>query len=116
MIWSRVFVLAILLRNFLTILGINIFLAGFIPTENLRFRDVSLTFKVTDNVDREDVKRHRRFEYPNMTKTMGGFKLEIVKGAFTDSEIIVLLGMLKEEKKVSQIVGNKFLLLSHIIF
>jgi len=27
-----------------------------------------------------------------MTKTMGGFKLEIVKGAFTDSEIIVLLG------------------------
>lgn len=27
--------------------GINIFLAGFIPTENLRFRDVSLTFKVT---------------------------------------------------------------------
>jgi len=72
--------------------GINIFLAGFIPTENLRFRDVSLTFKVTDNVDREDVKRHRRFEYPNMCKTMGGFKLEIKKGAFTDSEIIVLLG------------------------
>jgi len=72
--------------------GINIFLAGFIPTENLRFRDVSLNFKVTDNVDREDVKRHRRFEYPNMTKTLGGFKLEIVKGAFTDSEIIVLLG------------------------
>lgn len=26
--------------------GINIFLAGFIPTENLRFRDESLTFKV----------------------------------------------------------------------
>jgi ATP-binding cassette subfamily E protein 1 len=26
--------------------GINIFLAGFIPTENLRFRDFSLTFKV----------------------------------------------------------------------
>lgn len=26
--------------------GINVFLAGFIPTENLRFRDESLTFKV----------------------------------------------------------------------
>lgn len=26
--------------------GINIFLAGFVPTENLRFRDESLTFKV----------------------------------------------------------------------
>lgn len=26
--------------------GINVFLAGCIPTENLRFRDESLTFKV----------------------------------------------------------------------
>lgn len=26
--------------------GINVFLAGFIPTENMRFRDHSLTFKV----------------------------------------------------------------------
>lgn len=26
--------------------GINIFLSGFVPTENLRFRDESLTFKV----------------------------------------------------------------------
>jgi ATP-binding cassette subfamily E protein 1 len=27
--------------------GINVFLAGFIPTENLRFRDESLTFRVS---------------------------------------------------------------------
>jgi translation initiation factor RLI1 len=27
--------------------GINIFLAGFVPTENLRFRDEALTFKVS---------------------------------------------------------------------
>jgi ATP-binding cassette, sub-family E, member 1 len=26
--------------------GINIFLAGFIPTENMRFRDYELNFKV----------------------------------------------------------------------
>ena len=26
--------------------GINVFLAGFIPTENLRFRPIELTFKV----------------------------------------------------------------------
>ena len=26
--------------------GINVFLAGFIPTENMRFREISLTFKV----------------------------------------------------------------------
>lgn len=29
--------------------GINIFLAGFIPTENLRFRDDALSFKVRDS-------------------------------------------------------------------
>ena len=28
--------------------GINIFLDGFVPTENLRFRDESLVFKVSD--------------------------------------------------------------------
>lgn len=29
--------------------GINIFLAGFVPTENLRFRDEELNFKLTTN-------------------------------------------------------------------
>ena len=28
--------------------GINVFLAGFIPTENMRFRDEELTFKVVE--------------------------------------------------------------------
>jgi len=28
--------------------GINIFLAGFVPTENLRFRDEALVFKVSE--------------------------------------------------------------------
>lgn len=28
--------------------GINVFLAGFIPSENMRFRDVELTFKVSE--------------------------------------------------------------------
>jgi ATP-binding cassette subfamily E protein 1 len=33
--------------------GINIFLAGFIPSENLRFRDSALSFKVANVVDDE---------------------------------------------------------------
>ncbi len=33
--------------------GINVFLEGFIPTENMRFRDEELTFKVQDAVDEE---------------------------------------------------------------
>ena len=72
--------------------GINIFLDGFVPTENLRFRKEELTFKITDNVEREDVKRHNYYKYPNMTKTLKDFTLTVEGGSFTDSEIIVLLG------------------------
>eukprot|EP01112_Ceratiomyxa_fruticulosa_P010479 TRINITY_DN2778_c0_g2_i1.p1 TRINITY_DN2778_c0_g2~~TRINITY_DN2778_c0_g2_i1.p1 ORF type:complete len:593 (+),score=140.96 TRINITY_DN2778_c0_g2_i1:292-2070(+) len=73
--------------------GINVFLAGFIPTENLRFRDFSLSFKVSENIDTDITKsRFSPFKYPKMTKTQGTFKLSIEPGQFTDSEILVMLG------------------------
>ena len=88
--------------------GINIFLAGFIPTENLRFRDTGLSFKVqsvtensskkgsNDKVDGKDV--IGTTTYPNMTKTMvskkkkSKFVLHVQAGSFKEGEIIVLLG------------------------
>lgn len=54
--------------------GINIFLDGHIPTENLRFRDESLSFKVSEQASEEEVKRMTRSEYPKMSKTMGNFQ------------------------------------------
>ena len=54
--------------------GINIFLDGFIPTENLRFRDESLVFKVSETASEEEVKRMTRYDYPTMGKTMGNFE------------------------------------------
>eukprot|EP00698_Gefionella_okellyi_P004272 TRINITY_DN13961_c0_g1_i1.p1 TRINITY_DN13961_c0_g1~~TRINITY_DN13961_c0_g1_i1.p1 ORF type:complete len:604 (-),score=165.39 TRINITY_DN13961_c0_g1_i1:66-1877(-) len=73
--------------------GINVFLAGFIPTENLRFRETSLTFKMGETAEGEDgIKRFARYSYPEMTKTQGDFKLHVQAGEFTDSEIIVMLG------------------------
>ncbi|XP_075227958.1 ATP-binding cassette sub-family E member 1 pix [Lycorma delicatula] len=72
--------------------GINIFLDGFVPTENLRFRDESLVFKVAESATEEEVKRMNHYEYPEMSKTMGDFKLHVKQGQFTDSEILVLLG------------------------
>ncbi|GAA5986331.1 hypothetical protein JCM11641_002047 [Rhodosporidiobolus odoratus] len=72
--------------------GINIFLDGKIPTENLRFRDESLTFKIAEATDDLSVEKTRRYIYPSMTKTQGNFKLNLDGGSFTDSEIIVLLG------------------------
>jgi len=72
--------------------GINIFLDGFVPTENLRFRESSLTFKVSETAEEEEMKRMRRYKYPNMTKVLKSFALKVEEGEFTDSEIIVLLG------------------------
>lgn len=72
--------------------GINIFLDGFVPTENLRFREVSLTFKVAETALEEEIQRMCRYEYPKMTKNLGTFSLTVEKGQFTDSEIIVMLG------------------------
>jgi ATP-binding cassette, sub-family E, member 1 len=78
--------------------GINVFLAGFIPTENLRFRDEELNFRLTATLDDIAGARSHRKSYPAMTKTMTGlsggasFKLHVEEGTFTDSEIIVMLG------------------------
>ncbi|CCW71791.1 unnamed protein product [Phytomonas sp. Hart1] len=72
--------------------GINIFLDGFVPTENLRFRDESLTFNISDDVEEGIKKRHSTMEYPSMIKNLGSFSLNIHSGRFSDSEIIVLLG------------------------
>lgn len=82
--------------------GINIFLAGFVPTENLRFRDEELNFKMASNTELfENPGRTAQYSYPSMTKTMKGgselgeghtFLLHVHAGNFSDSEIIVMLG------------------------
>jgi ATP-binding cassette subfamily E protein 1 len=72
--------------------GINIFLDGHIPTENLRFREESLTFRIADTSDEFAIDRSRAFKYPSMEKNLGNFRLRIDSGEFTDSEIIVMMG------------------------
>ena len=92
--------------------GINIFLAGYVPTENVRFRDFELSFKVKgdDKDDGEDKKKKKKddeeeskdkkdqpkkkldYGYPDMTKTLGPFKLKVNAGRFLPSECLVMLG------------------------
>ena len=81
-----------LCRLYSFIKGINIFLDGFIPTENLRFREESLSFKMVETAEELFIDKTRHYSYPSMTKTLGGFKLTVEAGSFTDSEIIVMLG------------------------
>ena len=75
--------------------GINIFLEGFVPTENLRFRETSLTFN-TKNVEETDISEHNEkkkyiIEYPEMNVNIDGFHLKIEAGNYTHSQITVLL-------------------------
>lgn len=79
--------------------GINIFLDGKVPTENLRFRDESLTFRLAETAEELESEKMRRFKYPAMQKKLGKlpfnpgeFSLSIESGGFTDSEILVMLG------------------------
>jgi len=72
--------------------GINVFLDGFIPTENMRFREYSLNFKITDNTDILLSDKNSTYKYPSMTKSLGEFKLHVEEGGFTNCEIVVLLG------------------------
>ena len=82
--------------------GINVFLAGFVPTENLRFRDEALSFKVASDASSAIAEGKEsngargdggvRTRYPALRKRLGDFSLRVEAGSFSTSEIVVLLG------------------------
>lgn len=72
--------------------GINQFLEGRIQSENLRFREESLQFRIGEVGDDMTIDKSRAYSYPSMSKTLGNFHLTIETGEFTDSEIVVLMG------------------------
>ena len=79
-------------KPFNTHQGINVFLDGFIPTENLRFREESLTFKINEKYGDELQHQYTQYTYPESFIKEGEFELTVEAGNFSDSEIIVLLG------------------------
>lgn len=72
--------------------GINIFLDGYIPTENMRFRDELLQFKLADAADGLILDHSLAMVYPQLEKTQGDFHLKVETGEFTNSEILVMFG------------------------
>jgi ATP-binding cassette subfamily E protein 1 len=72
--------------------GINIFLDGHIPTENLRFREESLQFRIGEAGDEYILDTSRAYGYPTLEKTLGDFYLKVENGEFTNSEIVVMMG------------------------
>ena len=78
-------------------MAINIFLDGYIPTENMRFRESALKFNVQELDDFGTISR-KMHQYEECTKTykdkegVNQFKLEVSAGHYSNSEIIVFLG------------------------
>ncbi|WUR02183.1 ABC transporter E family member 2 (AB2E) [Vairimorpha necatrix] len=72
-------------------MAINIFLDGFLPTENMKFRASELKFNISETLD-SIVSTRDQYHYPNLKKTYTDFELKVEGGSFSDSEIIVFLG------------------------
>jgi ATP-binding cassette, sub-family E, member 1 len=92
-LWGRAGAYGVITAPFTVREGINVFLDGFIPTENMRFREVSLSFKTVGNLNETDpAKRTQNTRYPKLVKTLANFKLTVEAGDFCPSEILVMLG------------------------
>lgn len=52
-----------------------------------------LSFQIAETQESaEEIETYQRYKYPTMSKTQGNFKLTVVEGEFTDSQIVVMLG------------------------
>eukprot|EP00828_Plagiopyla_frontata_P047614 TRINITY_DN884_c0_g1_i2.p2 TRINITY_DN884_c0_g1~~TRINITY_DN884_c0_g1_i2.p2 ORF type:complete len:604 (+),score=86.97 TRINITY_DN884_c0_g1_i2:1942-3753(+) len=77
--------------------GINIFIDGYLPTENMKFREIELNFRMKDQIDDKkqglDKKGYQNYSYEAMERSFGqSFHLAVKPGRFTTSEITILLG------------------------
>ncbi|MFA6709912.1 MAG: ribosome biogenesis/translation initiation ATPase RLI [Candidatus Methanomethylophilaceae archaeon] len=70
--------------------AINVYLDGYLPEENIRFRDRPIEF--TASPPRSDWKTANLFEYDEMTKDFGEFKLTIRPGAVKIGESVGIVG------------------------
>jgi len=74
-----------------TKIGINNFLEGFIPTENVRFRDKSYRFDIS-NVTENMISNMSIVSYTSMKKKLGEFNLKVNNGDIHQGEVIGIVG------------------------
>jgi ATP-binding cassette subfamily E protein 1 len=70
--------------------GINDFLSGYLPEENVRFRDHQIRFSTASHANQD--KGLAAFDYPSCEKTFKGFRMSAQPGTVYESEIIGILG------------------------
>lgn len=75
-----------------TRVGVNIFLDGFIPDENMRFRDTSISFKGMRSEDEEFSSGETLLEYGDLRKEFEDFTLDAKGGVISKGQVIGILG------------------------
>ncbi|MHA2021913.1 MAG: ribosome biogenesis/translation initiation ATPase RLI, partial [Candidatus Thorarchaeota archaeon] len=75
-----------------TRVGVNIYLDGYIPDENMRFRDTAISFKGQAGEDEEFAGSETLVEYGDLKKEFEDFTLEVKGGRVTKGQIIGILG------------------------
>ncbi|MEM0350003.1 MAG: ribosome biogenesis/translation initiation ATPase RLI [Candidatus Caldarchaeum sp.] len=70
--------------------GINIFIEGYIPDENMRFRSERIDFQVKPPT-REQTSAEKLM-WPSFTKTFEGFRLEVEEGWVYRGEVLGIVG------------------------
>jgi ATP-binding cassette subfamily E protein 1 len=74
-----------------TKLGINNFLEGFLPAENVRFREKSFRFDIRSSID-DMIMDVPLSHYTNITKSFPSFDLKISAGKIRQGEIVGIIG------------------------
>jgi len=70
--------------------GINQYLEGYLPEENVRFRDHEVVFET--RAHQSDVKREILVEFPEMKKSFDVFSLSVCGGGIDKGEVIGVMG------------------------
>ncbi len=74
-----------------TKIGINNFLEGFIPTENVRFRDKAYKFDIS-SANENMISSTSIVNYTSLKKTLGAFNLKVNGGKIHQGEVVGIVG------------------------
>ena len=74
-----------------TKVGINVFLDGYLPNENVRFRDKQFTFDVSSSTD-EFQEGSEVISYPKLEKKFPTFSVSIEPGQVRKGEVLGIMG------------------------
>lgn len=71
--------------------GINALLDGYLPAENVKFREAPVTFDIYAPVEGA-ISTPQLIKYTNLKKSYPGFTLKVTKGSLREGEVIGVLG------------------------